>query len=187
MDLLHITLFIHIIALVVAASAATVVKLSMARRKRARTVADALDWHNVMSATSKLFPICLAVFVISGAYMMSLTQTAWSNGFVIAGLVGVAYLLVSGVFLGVKGKAAGLALEAMAKENPNQPAPKGAPPRLMTTLPAINTWVALSVAFDMVTKPESVGVALGVLAVGAVLGVATSLRHAAPAAEQVGA
>ena len=185
MDLYHITLFVHIIVLVVAGSAATVVKLSLGRLKRARTVGEALEWHNVVSATSKLFPICLAVFVISGAYMLSLAQTAWSAGFVIAGLTGVAFLLVSGVFLGVKGKVAGQALEAMAKENENQPAPKVVPPRLVRMLPAINTAVALSVAFDMVTKPESAGVALTVVAIGFLIGVAASMRVPAPAREKI--
>src|SRR6185312_5538506 len=57
MDALHVTLYVHIMALVVAACAATVVKLAIGRLKRARTVAEALDWHNVMTSTSKLFPI----------------------------------------------------------------------------------------------------------------------------------
>jgi hypothetical protein len=185
MDALHVTLYVHIIALVVAGSAATVVKLAIGRRKRARTVADALDWHNVMASTSKLFPICLAVFVISGAYMLSLTHAPWSTGFVVAGLVGAALLLVNGVLLGVKGKAVGQRLEAMAKENPTQPAPKGKPPLLVAMLPMVNTGIGLSVAFDMVTKPDSVGVALAVLVVGIVLGAALSMRHPAPAVERV--
>src|SRR6476646_5474321 len=106
MDRYHIALFIHIVTLIVAASATAVTKLAVGRRIRARTVGDVLDWHNVLMSTSKLFPVCLAAFVITGFYMLSFTHTGiWSTGFVVAGLVGVALLLMSGVFLSTKAKA----------------------------------------------------------------------------------
>ncbi|HEY4216692.1 MAG TPA: hypothetical protein VGM67_06110 [Gemmatimonadaceae bacterium] len=185
MDIYHITLFVHIMTLVVAAAVTAITKLAVARRARARTVAEVLDWHNVLTSTAKLFPVCLVVFVVSGAYMMSVTHIApWSTGFIVAGLAGVGLLLVSGIYLALKGKALGQVLEAMAKQNPNQPAPRLVPPRLVAALPMINTGIALSVAFDMVTKPDSVGVALAIVALGILLGAAGSLRHAAPASEK---
>lgn len=183
MDLYHIALFVHILALVVASSATAITKLAVGRRARARTVGEALDWHNVLSSTSKLFPLCLAAFVITGGYMLSLSHTAWSSGFVVAGLLGAVLLLLSGVFLGVKGKLLKEMLEGLAKKGAGQPVPKLVPPRLVATLPAVNTGLALSVAFDMVTKPASIPVALGVMAVGVALGAATSLRRPAAAAQ----
>jgi hypothetical protein len=53
MDRYHITLFIHILALLVAASATAITKLAAGRRARARTVGDVLDWHNVLMSTSR--------------------------------------------------------------------------------------------------------------------------------------
>jgi hypothetical protein len=188
MDRYHIALFIHLVALIVAAGVTAVTKLAVGRRARARTVAEALDWHTVLMSTSKLFPICLAAFVVTGFYMLSLNHAAvWSTGFVLAGLIGVILLLVSGVFLAMRGKGLKLMLEEMAKHGPDQPAPKLVPPPLVTALPMINTGIALGVVFDMVTKPASVPVALSVVIVGIVISGARASRRPAPAAEGVSA
>ena len=186
MDLYHIALFLHIVTLVVAAAATAVTKLAVGRRARARTVGDALDWHTVLISTSKVFPICLAAFVITGGYMLSVTQLhVWSSGFVVAGLVGVALLLTSGIFLATKGKMLTQVLEEMAKRGTDQPAPKLVPPPLVAALPMINIGLVLAVVFDMVTKPASVPVAMSVLAIGIVLAVAGTMRRPAPVAEGV--
>jgi hypothetical protein len=170
---------------VVAASATAIVKLAIARRGRARTVGEVLDWHNVLTSTAKVFPICLVAFVVTGSYMLSVNRVnVWSTGFVVAGLVGVALLLVSGVTLAIKGKALGQMLEEMAKRGADQPAPKLVPPPLIAALPMINTGIALSVAFDMVTKPTSIPVALSVMAIGIVLGAALAPRRTVPVAER---
>jgi hypothetical protein len=186
MDLYHIVLFLHILTLVVAAGVTAVTKLATGRRARARTVGEVLEWHTVLMSASKLFPVCLAAFVITGSYMLSIAHLhPWSTGFVVAGLVGVVLLLVSGVFLGTKGKALKQMLEEMAKKGADQPAPRLVPPPVVAALPLINTGVALSVAFDMVTKPASIPVALGVVAIGIVLGAAGAMRRPAPAADKV--
>jgi hypothetical protein len=177
MDRYHIALFLHIVAVIVAASATAVTKLAAGRRARARTIRDALDWHNVLTSTSKLFPVCLAVFVITGSYMLSLGSAhVWSSGFVVAGLVGVALLLASGVFLAIKGKALGQVLERMAANGADQPTPRLAPPPFVMVLPIINTGIALGVVFDMVTKPTSIVVALGIMVIGIALATAIGTR-----------
>jgi hypothetical protein len=75
----------------------------------------------------------------------------------------------------------------MAKGGADQPAPKLLPPPLVATLPAINTGIALSVVFDMVTKPASVPVALGVVAVGIAISAVGAMRRTAPATKRAGA
>ena len=183
MDRYHIALFIHLFAFIVAAGATATTKLAAGRLARAKTVADALDWHGVLSSASKLFPLCTAALVITGSYMLSFSNAAvWRSGFVVAGLTGVVLLLVIGGFLGAKGKAVQQRLEQLAARNPDQPAPKFVPPPIVAALPMINTGIALSVAFDMVTKPASVPAALGIVAIGIVLGAATGLRRPALAA-----
>ena len=188
MDIYHIVLFLHITALLVAAGATAVTKIAVGRRARARTVGEALDWHNVLISASKVFPMCLAAFVITGGYMVSVIgRQNWSSGFVVAGLVGVALLLTSGTFLGVKGKALKQLLESIAAEGPDRPAPRLVPPPVLALLPMINTGIALSVAFDMVTKPTSIPVALGVIALGAMLGAGIAMRQRpAPAVQEAG-
>jgi hypothetical protein len=185
MDLYHVTLFLHIVTLLVAAGTTAVLHLAMGRRGRARTVGEVIEWHNVLMAASKLFPICLVAFVVTGSYMLSVNHiNAWSTGFLVAGLVGVVLLLVSGIFFGTKGKALAQMLDGLAKKGLDQPAPKLVPPPFIAAMSAINPAIALAVAFDMVTKPVSVPIALSVLAIGIVLGAVVGLRRPAPAAEQ---
>lgn len=167
MDAYHIALFLHIVTLIVAASATAVTKLAVGRRIRARSVREALEWHDLLISTSKLFPICLASFLATGAYMVSIAGArAWSAGFVVAGLVGVTLLLGSGTYLGIKAKGLKQVLAGMASKAPDAPAPRLAPPPLVAMLPLVNTGLALSVVFDMVTKPASISVALAVIAIG---------------------
>jgi len=182
MDRYHVALFVHIVTLIVAASATAVTKLAVARRARARTLAEVLDWHGVLMSSSKVFPVCLAAFVITGFYMLSVSHAnVWSSGFVVAGLAGVALLLVSGVFLATKGKALKHMLDEMATRGVDQPAPRLVPPPLVAALPLINTGISLSVVFDMVTKPSSIPGALSVVAIGIALGAAGGMRRPAPA------
>ena len=167
MDAYHIALFLHIVTLIVAASATAVTKLAVGRRIRARTVREALEWHDLLISTSKLFPICLASFLATGAYMVSIAGArAWSAGFVVAGLVGVTLLLGSGTYLGIKAQGLRQLLAGMASKTPDAPAPRLAPPPLVAMLPLVNTGLALSVVFDMATKPASISVALVVIAIG---------------------
>jgi hypothetical protein len=186
MDAYHIALFLHIVTLIVAAGATAVTKLAVGRRIRARTAGEAIEWHQLLISVSRLFPICLVSFLATGGYMVAATGgTAWSSGFVTAGVVGVALLLGSGTFLGIKAKRLMLVLEGIAKKGADTPVPPFVPPRTVTMLPVINTGIALSVVFDMVTKPTSVLVALGVIVVGIVAFAAIGMRGSRSAASHV--
>jgi hypothetical protein len=185
MDVYRIALFVHLLALIVAAGASAVMKLAAERRARSRTVAEMLEWHQTMGATARLFPVCLAVFVLSGAFMLSrATPGAWASAFVSAGLLGVVLLLASSVYLGISAKGLGRMLSALAERDASAAPPKLAPPPLLASLPAINTGIALAVAFDMVTKPTSLVTALAIVAGGILLGAAGAMKRtprAAPA------
>ena len=173
----RIALLLHVVTLIVAVSATAVTKLAVGRRIRARTPREALDWHEVLTSAARVFPICLASFFLTGVYMLSvLGRGAWSSAFVIAGLVGVGLLFASGAYLGVKGNALKQVLQN-ASRAPDAPAPRLVPPPLVATLPLVNTGIALSVVFDMVTKPASVSVALGIIALGIVSTAAIARRQ----------
>jgi len=185
MDSYHIALFVHLLTLIVAASVTAVTKLAAARRMRARTVGELQEWHGVLMSAARLFPICLAFFVASGAYMLRVAQaSAWTSAYVMAGLTGVVLLLASGVYLGAKARVIRDVLTEMARHGADRPAPTLVPPRLVSTLPAVNTGIALAVVFDMVTKPTSLTIALGVIALGIVLTGAGAMRKPAPRMEQ---
>jgi hypothetical protein len=187
MDLYHVALYLHIVTLLIASGVTAVTKLAAGRRDHARTVGEFLEWHKILLSTAKIFPMCLAAFVITGGYMMSVNGASWSTGFVVAGLVGVAWLFATGAFMGIKGGALTKMLEGMASKGADQPAPKLAPPPMIMMLPIINPFVALAVAFDMVTKPVSIPVALGVVGVGFVVGTLVAMRRPAPAPQPVAA
>ncbi len=171
MDLLYpLAKYVHLFALFVAAGVTAVTKLAAGRRMRARTVGEALDWHNVLLSAAKLFPICLLVLAITGGYMLSILHVPMSSGFIVAGVFGIVWLFASGAFLGIKGGAVRRVLEGLAAKGADQPMPKMAPPAAAVLLPTINTGIALAVALDMVAKPTSVPIAFGIIAVGAVLG-----------------
>jgi len=189
MDRYHIALFLHLLTLIVAASTTAVTKLAASRRVRARTIGEVLEWHTVLMSASKTFPICLAAFVVTGSYMLSVTNArVWTTGFVVAGFVGVGLLLASGIYLSLKAKALKAVLETMANAGLDRPAPKLVPPPLVATLPVVNTGIALAVAFDMTTKPASISVALLVIAIGAGIGAASGIRrrHPSPTPVAVG-
>lgn len=180
MDLYHIVLFVHILALLVAVAATAITKLAAARRAKARTIGEVIEWHNTLTGAARAFPLVLVVFVLTGGFMTSRTGLSMSTGFIVAGLAGVVLLLASGIYLGMKGKAFGAMLQQMAAaKGADQPAPKMVPPPLLVTLPVINTTLALSVAFDMVTKPTSILTALSVVGVGILLGAVIGFREAA--------
>jgi hypothetical protein len=182
-DFYHFVLFLHILTLLVAAGATSMTKLAMDRRNRARTVREVLDWHSVGMSAAKAFPLCLVGFVATGGYMIRAAHISWTTGFIVAGLLGVLLLLVSGVFLATRGKAVARFLEGIAARGGDQPAPRLAMPPLVVALPFINSGIALSVAFDMVTKPASIPAALSVLAIGIALGAAIGLRRPSAAVE----
>jgi len=184
MDLYHVAKFLHLLALLVAAGITAVTKLAAARRARARTVGEALDWHTVLLSAARLFPICLVVFLLTGGYMMSVVHVSMSTGFIVAGMLGVVLLFASGTFLGIKGGALKGVLEQMASKGADQPAPKLVPPVAVVLLPTINTGLALAVAFVMVTKPTSIPIALGIVAVGIVLGFLAAPKQPVSASAQ---
>lgn len=181
MDSYHIALFVHLVTLVIAAGVTAVTKLAAARRMRARTVGELQEWHGILMSAARLFPVCLALFVVTGAYMLGVAHApVWTSAFVVAGLTGVVLLLASGAVLGAKARAFRDVLVELSRHGADRPAPRMDPPRFVAMLPAINSGIALAVVFDMVTKPTSLAVALGVIVSGIALGASTAARRTAP-------
>lgn len=191
MDLYRLTLFLHLLTLIIAAAVTAITKLAVGRRAQARTVGEMLDWHRVLVSASAAFPVCLLAFTATGVYMVITGKMNPGSGFIVAGLIGVVLLFASGITLGIKAKGLRRMLEAMAAKGPDQPAPRLTPPFLVVALPTVNTGVAIAVVFDMVMKPGTITGSLGVLLLGIALGILPALRsrnlaHTEREGEQLG-
>src|SRR5581483_6650804 len=113
-DAYHITLFVHISAVLAAAAAASLAVFSGGRYVRARSHDDAHAWLDLNGKISKTFPVVLVVLLLSGAYMVSLTGGAyWSTGWVRTGITAIVVIFAVGGFLGARHKALERRLDAM--------------------------------------------------------------------------
>lgn len=170
MDGYHLAKFVHVVNLLAAIAASAVIHLALLRRDRARTVGEMAEWHDLVLATSKVFPVALATFVLSGTYMIRAgALQVWSSGFVIAGLTGVVILLVNGIVLGTRGRGLKRRLdEAMRAGGAGEPAPALVHDVVTVTLPWVNLGIVLGVVFDMTNKP-ALGPALGVVGLAIVV------------------
>lgn len=184
MDGYHIALYIHLLSLVAASCAASLVHFAESRRLRADSAGEALQWHRVIGVTSRTFPIAILVLLASGSYMVTSAGNAlWAAGWVKTGVVVAVLLFVIGAVLGVRGKRMARELARIAQTEPNAtsfPRHDG----VANTLSWINTGMAVGVVGVMAMKPEIVGSAAVVVA-AALVGVGLSLSggHAAAATE----
>jgi hypothetical protein len=152
----QIALFIHILTLAGASAVTAVVHLALARRRRAVSVGEALEWQKMATGTAKLFPVSLVLFVASGTYMVRTAGHSWSSGFVSAGSTAIVLLLVIGSFLGVKGGAVVKQLADMVTEHGAGHAPPQIDDTVFMRLIRFNLGLVLGVAFDMTTKPAPI-------------------------------
>lgn len=186
MDRYHIALFVHLLTIISAASATTVATLATSRRIRARTVGEALEWHTLILTSARVFPVCLVSFLATGFYMMGITGgSRLSVGYIDAGLVGVTLLLASGAYLRQKGGVLRRVLQEAAARDAGAAPPRLVLPKAVVVLPVVNSGIAVAVAFDMVTKPASIPVALGIIALGVAIGAVAGARQLPPRMHEV--
>lgn len=169
----HIALFVHLVALLAAAATSSVVHLAAGRARNAGTVAEIQQWQGLAGRTARNFPIATLTLFASGVLMVSV-QPAWSwhAGWVVAGIVGVAYLLAAGAVLGIRGARAGATLAGLGAGD-LEPARSALRDPVAAALSWVNTGVALAVVYTMAAKP-------GLVASGAALligGMAGLARH----------
>jgi hypothetical protein len=171
----RIALLIHIASVLAAISTATLVHFAHRQARAATRPAAARRWLQVILRASAAFPIVLLGLLATGGYMVTASWT-WRAGWVIAGLAGLAFLLVNGIRLGKGGRALLRDLEAAS-------AAEGGMASFADTLRRddaaawANTGVALSVVVAMTTKPGIVG-ALATVVAGGVIGALIGARSA---------
>ena len=164
MDLYHVALYVHFIALMIGISATTLAHFAMFQADRATTVGELGRWLRMMPRVTKMFPVALATFFVSGGYMASKTW-GWQTSFVQVGVVAIVILLVNGIILGTRMRKMPAIL---AQSKPADSIPEAATALMcdpvVCTLPWVNGMLVMGVAFVMTTKPALTG-ALGVLLV----------------------
>ncbi len=163
-------LYIHLLALVAAAATSSVVHQARARARGASSVPEIRQWLLLAGSTARFFPIATLVLLATGALMAMNGPWSWSAGWIEAGVAGVAFLLVSGPVLGMRGKRVGRSLANLAAGEVERARGLLDDP-LAGALSWMNTGVALGVVFAMAAKPALAG-SLVALAIGAAAGLA---------------
>ena len=170
----RVALFLHIIALVAASSAAVIVHLAHARYRNATGRAEARGWHRLLGSVTRTFPIAVVTLVATGAYMVStMGANAWALGWVQAGLVAAVFLFASGATIGVRDKRIGEQLERSGVRERGAPLPWDSVGAILSW---VNTCLAMSVVFVMTNKASLLG-SLATLAVGVAIGAAIGISR----------
>ena len=119
MDTYSLALYVHLLALLAAIAAASLMHFAEARRFAANTRLEVLPWLGLAKSVSRVFPLSLLVLLGSGAYLVHKIWT-WDTGWVQAGIVGVVVLFASGIAIGKRSAAFAKALLA-AQDGPLSP------------------------------------------------------------------
>lgn len=156
MDTYRAVLAVHLLTLVTAACASSLVHYAMGRRQKATTGREAGEWHRMGGVVSKVFPIAIVLFFATGEYMVA-RSWSWQTGFVQAGAIGALLLLVNGIIIGVRSRA----LIPMLIEAGDRPLSEAARARMnepvINTLPWVNHLIALAIVVIMTLKPTLSG------------------------------
>jgi hypothetical protein len=170
MNRYDLVLFLHLLALLAAFGASTIVHVSMTKVRAARSGGEALQWLGLAHAFARVFPVALAVLLASGAWMVH-GRWPWSSGFVEAGLTGVVFLAISGgVVEGGRARRLAGALAARPEDPIDHAAALCRDPVWWCTSFG-NSGVAIAVVLVMATKPSATA-SFAALAIGLAAGCA---------------
>ena len=167
MNAYHAALFLHLVALLSAIAASTIVHTSRVKMRDAASGAEALQWLGLAHGFVRVFPVALAVLTGSGAWMVHDTWP-WSSPFVVGGFAGAGFLFASGAV--IEGGRAGRVAAALAAAR-TEPVGEVVRDPLWWCASWANTGIAVAVVFVMVAKPSALETAVS-LAAGVALGAA---------------
>lgn len=169
MDGYHVALFLHLVALLAAIAASTIVHTSMVKIRDSANGGGALQWLGLAHGFARVFPVALATLVGTGAWMVH-DSWPWSSPFVLGGLAGAVFLFVSGA--AIEGSRAGAVAAALASA-PGEPVDRLVRDPVWWCASWANTGIAVAVVFVMTAKPSAFGTATSLVigvAAGASIG-----------------
>ena len=168
MSAYSLALFLHLLSMLLATVATALAGFAAFRLRDSENPREAAGWGMLIGKVVRAFPVATIGLVATGAYMTQ-KEWSWSSGWIIAGLAGLALIVVCGAGIeGSRGRAlkrelqtAGLS--ARAQQLMRDP---------LSWSAKVTTWtLTLAVVFVMSTKPSGAGAAAA-LAVAVGLGVA---------------
>jgi hypothetical protein len=181
MHLYDVILFVHILTLLAAIGLGTTLHHAEWSTRRATTVSE-LRTITAVYRRGNFFPIFIILLFGEGAWLLHLSKKQdeafhFGDAWVWTAIVALVILMVTGGAVLGRGASAYAKLLAAAPEGPITPDVRTATFATGTWATShMNTFLAIAVVFNMVTKPSSSATAIGVLivgmAVGALLGAA---------------
>lgn len=179
--------YLHVLFLLGAFGAGTVVHACLFRLRAARTLADAAPWGALAGKLENVFPVAILGLFGTGAYMTSDAWT-WGTRWIDVSIAALALMLAQGG--GVAARRAHALKQALIENGPGE---LGERARGMTRDPGLwvasftNPALALGVVWNMTQKPglgESIAAVVVAYAVGAGLAIWFT-RSPAPEASAV--
>lgn len=176
MDAYSVVLFIHLLALLLAAMASSVAFYAALQLRQATSPPDAARWGRLVASVVPAFPVATLSLFGSGAYMTQ-QQWTWHTGWIDAGMAGLALIVVCGTGVEAsRGRA--LKRELMAA---------GMSPRARRLLADPYAWSAkmttltlmVGVMFVMITKPDALAGAV-TIALAVVIGITAAIPFWSP-------
>jgi hypothetical protein len=167
MDAYSIVLFIHLLGLLIATGAAAVTHVAYHAMRRSPTLSEAGRWGLTMKRASRAFPIAVVLLLASGAYMAS-DRWSWSLPWVLAGLTGLAAIVVVGeAVLGRHGRRLGQTIGATIARHGDGPITNEVRAQLDSRVALSASFapplLMLAIVYVMTTKPGAVGSAAALL------------------------
>ncbi len=164
-----VTLFFHLLFLIVAVVAASLTTFAMFQLRAAETARDAARWGMTVGKVVPAFPVASLGLFGSGAYMTGDLWT-WSTPWIVASIVGLGLIVACGA--GVEGSR-GRVLEAeLRSAGLSERARRLASDPALWTAKFTGMCLFVAVVFVMTTKPgtgSAVAALAGALVGGAVL------------------
>jgi hypothetical protein len=181
-----VVLFAHIAVVVVTFMVAAILHIGLFQMRSATQTSVVKSWVPIVHRLEPLFPIlALAIFGF-GAWLIHLSdgEWSWSQGWIIAAIVGLALIEVNGgAILGRRSKVLMKAAEA-APDGPVSPELHALTvDRTIWVAANVNTFAALAIVYVMTNKPSGLGSTIAIV-IGAIIGAVLALPFVNVAADK---
>ena len=174
-------LFLHIVFVIVGLSLAAVLHTGLLLQRAAGEVAAIRSWPRVIAVVEAALPIFAVLVLLTGAWLLHLSngEFAWSQGWVIASLVGLVAAEAAGAAVGPRSAALRRAIKTAADGPADAELRRRILDPVLWCVPNAITATFLAVVFVMVVKPSGLWSAV-LIAVIALLGALSGIPFSRP-------
>jgi uncharacterized membrane protein len=174
-------LFLHIFFVIAGLSLAAVLHTGLLLQRAAGEVAAVRSWPRVIAIVEAALPACAALVLLTGAWLLHLSdgEFAWSQGWVIASLVGLVAAEAVGAAVGPRSVALRRAINTAADGPVDAELRRRIRDPVLWCVPNAITATFLAVVFVMVVKPSGLWSAV-LIAVIALFGALSGIPFSRP-------